>query len=85
MNKLKPKASAKKLTFPKRVPEPKEMGEEEMKAFEKMSSDNYQRWMIPLVDDALSMRISYYFRTENIFFCKFYFRIINSFRIPISG
>ena len=30
------------------------MGREEMKVFEKMSSENYQRWMIPFVDDALS-------------------------------
>lgn len=44
----------KKVVFKKRVPEPKEMGEEEMRAFEKMSADSYQRWMIPLVDDALS-------------------------------
>ena len=41
MTKLK--ITVKKLTFPKRVPEPKEMGREEMKVFEKMSSDNYQR------------------------------------------
>jgi len=31
----KSKITAKKPTFPKRVPEPKEMGEEEMKVFEK--------------------------------------------------
>ena len=54
MNISKSKISAKKPTFPKRIPEPKEMGKEEMKVFEKMSSDNYQRWMIPFVDDALS-------------------------------
>ena len=44
----------KKVVFKKRIPEPKEMGREEMRVFEKMSSDNYQRWMIPFVDDALS-------------------------------
>lgn len=44
----------KKVVFKKRVPEPKEMGREEMKAFEKMSADNYRRWAVPLVDDALS-------------------------------
>jgi len=49
MNISKSKISAKKPTFPKRTPEPKEMGREEMKAFEKMSSENYQRWMIPFV------------------------------------
>jgi len=54
MNISKSKITAKKPTFPKRVPEPKEMGREEMKVFEKMSSENYQRWMIPFVDDALS-------------------------------
>ena len=43
----------KKVIYKKRIPEPKEMGKEEMKVFEKMSSDNYQRWMIPLVDDVL--------------------------------
>ena len=48
------KMTAKKPTFPKRIPEPKEMGREEMKVFEKMSSVNYRRWMIPFVDDALS-------------------------------
>ncbi len=31
----------KKITFKKRVAEPKGMGEAEMKAFEKMSVDNY--------------------------------------------
>ena len=41
----------KKVVFKKRIPEPKEMGREEMRVFEKMSSDNYQRWMIPFVDD----------------------------------
>ena len=51
---VKLKISAKKPTFPKRVSEPKEMGKEDMKVFEKMSLDNYQRWMIPFVDDALS-------------------------------
>src|SRR3989338_7596896 len=54
MSKYKMKMTAKKLTFLKRIPEPKEMGREEMRVFEKMSSDNYQRWMIPFVDDALS-------------------------------
>ena len=54
MNMTKLKMTAKKPTFSKRVPEPKEMGREEMKVFEKMSSENYQRWMIPFVDDALS-------------------------------
>ena len=44
----------KKVVFKKRISEPKEMGREEMRVFEKMSSDNYQRWMIPFVDDALS-------------------------------
>ncbi len=46
--------STKKIIFKKRIPEPKEMGKEEMKVFEKMSADSYRRWMIPFVDDALS-------------------------------
>jgi len=33
MNMSKSKMTAKKPTFPKRVPEPKEMGREEMKVF----------------------------------------------------
>ena len=46
--------TVKKLTFKKRIPEPKEMGKEEMKVFEKMSIDSFRRWIIPLADDAVS-------------------------------
>jgi ubiquinone/menaquinone biosynthesis C-methylase UbiE len=41
----------KKIFFKKRIPEPQEMTVAEIKEFEKMSLDNYKKWMIPLVDD----------------------------------
>ncbi|MEO8065560.1 MAG: class I SAM-dependent methyltransferase [Candidatus Doudnabacteria bacterium] len=40
-----------KLFFPKRIPEPTAMGKIESEVFEKMSKENYQRWILPLVDD----------------------------------
>lgn len=43
----------KKSFFPRRIPEPKIMGEAEMRAFENLSAKNYKRWLIPLVDDVL--------------------------------
>lgn len=43
----------KTIFFSKRIPEPKMMGEIEMQAFEKLSEENYKRWLIPLVDDVL--------------------------------
>ncbi len=43
----------KKTYFPKRIPEPKKMDKIEMKSFEKATKENYQRWIIPLVDDVL--------------------------------
>lgn len=43
----------KTIFFPKRIPEPKLMGEMEMQAFEKLSTENYKRWLIPLADDVL--------------------------------
>lgn len=39
--------------FKKRIPEPKEMGVQEHKEFEKLSIINYKKWMIPLVDNLL--------------------------------
>jgi ubiquinone/menaquinone biosynthesis C-methylase UbiE len=41
----------KKIFFKKRIPEPQEMAIAEIKEFEKMSLDNYKKWMIPLIDD----------------------------------
>ncbi|GIW65566.1 MAG: hypothetical protein KatS3mg094_085 [Candidatus Parcubacteria bacterium] len=42
-----------KLFFKKRIPEPKEMGINEHKEFEKMSTINYKKWIIPLVDNLI--------------------------------
>jgi ubiquinone/menaquinone biosynthesis C-methylase UbiE len=42
-----------KLFFKKRIPEPKKMGINEHKEFEKLSMINYKKWMIPLVDNLL--------------------------------
>jgi len=39
------------LTFPKRIPEPRDMGAIEQKVFFDLSLKNYKRWFIPLVDD----------------------------------
>lgn len=41
------------MYFPKRIPEPKIMEAEEMKVFENLSNQNYKRWIIPFVDEAL--------------------------------
>lgn len=41
-----------KLYFPRRVPEPKRMGELELRVFEEESKKNYRQWMIPVADDA---------------------------------
>ena len=46
------------MYFPKRAPEPIEMGELEHKVFSELSQDNYKRWFIPLVDDAIVSRLS---------------------------
>lgn len=43
------------MYFKKRIPEPKEMGEIEMSVFEKESKKSYKRWIVPLVDDALTV------------------------------
>ena len=42
-----------KVFFKKRIPEPKVMERVEHDVFEKASQENYKRWMVPLVDDAL--------------------------------
>lgn len=42
------------MYFPKRIPEPKEMGDSEFKVFEQESKKSYSRWMLPLADDALN-------------------------------
>jgi len=41
----------KKIFFKKRISEPQEMTVAEIKEFEKISLDNYKKWMIPLIDD----------------------------------
>ncbi|HYC79982.1 MAG TPA: class I SAM-dependent methyltransferase [Candidatus Binatia bacterium] len=43
-----------KTFFNKRIPEPKSMGAVESKVFETMTLENYNRWIIPLVDHALN-------------------------------
>jgi len=40
----------KKTYFPKRIPEPKEMGELEIEEFEKLAKEKYAQWTIPLLD-----------------------------------
>lgn len=45
----------KKLFFPKRIPEPKQMEKTEMLVFEKLAQTNYRRWVLPLVLDASSL------------------------------
>src|SRR3989338_70705 len=42
------------MFFQKRLPEPKTMEKIELDVFEKISKDSYKRWIIPLVDDALT-------------------------------
>ena len=43
------------MFFPKRIPEPKAMEEIEMKVFEELTLQNYKRWLIPFVDEALTV------------------------------
>lgn len=43
----------KKMYFPKRVPEPKMMDKIEMEIFEKVTKENYKRWILPLIEDLL--------------------------------
>lgn len=42
-----------KITFSRRISEPKIMEEKELKVFEDLSKKNYKRWFIPFVDEAL--------------------------------
>ena len=44
-----------KVIFHRRIPEPKVMGEQELKVFEDLSKKNYKRWLIPFVDEALGV------------------------------
>lgn len=43
----------KPIMFPKRILEPKTMGEIELNVFNEVSASNYARWFVPLVDDVL--------------------------------
>lgn len=44
-----------KLYFLHRIPEPKRMGELELKVFEEESKKNYQQWIVPVADEALKI------------------------------
>lgn len=50
-NKLKKFWICSDMYFKKRQPEPTTMEKEEQEAFQKLSTDNYKRWFVPLVDD----------------------------------
>ncbi|TSC75931.1 MAG: type 11 methyltransferase [Parcubacteria group bacterium Gr01-1014_30] len=41
------------MFFSNRIPEPKIMEKEEMKVFEELSNQNYKRWILPFVDEAM--------------------------------